>query len=170
MSKVITISDDAYEFVMSTAHELETQNNRHTDTPIFRIYETQKVERREGCGDHVERLDYEGAEEHYCQDCKGILESTDYDYDQLPDVFSDACDCRYSDGATWTFDKELLPASGGYDGVAFLTEKAAEEYRESNHYHFTGGGVVYAESAFRNHELKTLIAAIKEIANPEVRS
>lgn len=164
MSKTITISDEAFEFIQRTAVELETQDNRHTDTPIYRIYETRKVERREACGDHVERLDYEGAEEHYCDNCKTVLEETDGDYDQLPDVFSDGCDCRYSDGATWTFDKELLPATGGYDGVAFLTEKAAEEYRQDNDYHFNGGGVVYAESAFRNHELKALIGVIKQVA------
>lgn len=164
MSKTITLSDEAYDFIQRTAHELDTQDSRHTDTPIYRIYETRKVERREGCGDHVERLDYDGADEHYCQSCQEILKNTDYDYDQLPDVFSDGCDCRYSDGATWTFDKKLLPATSGYDGVAFLTEKAAEEYRQDNGYHFNGGGVVYVESAFRNHELKSLIAVIKQIA------
>lgn len=30
MVKTITISDEAYEFIQRTAHELETQDNRHT--------------------------------------------------------------------------------------------------------------------------------------------
>ncbi|MGW5074022.1 hypothetical protein [Rhodococcus sp. NPDC004095] len=169
MVKTITISDEAYEFIQRTAHELETQNNRHTDTPIFRIYENQKVERRDGCGEHMARLDYEGAEEHWCDTCKKIWKETDWDEEALPPLGEEGCYCDSLDDAHWTYAVKLLPAIGGYDGVAFLTEKAAEEYREANHYHFTGGGVVYAESAFRNHELRPLIAVIKEIAKPEAK-
>jgi hypothetical protein len=160
--KVANLSDETFAFLKRTAQELETQDNRHTDTPIFRIYEEIKVERRDGCGDHMDRLDYEGAEEHYCGHCKQILEETDQDFDKLPPLSDDNCDCQYLDDAHWTYDIDLLPAQGGYDGVAFLTEKAAQEYLDANHYHFTKG-VVYAQSAFRNWELKGLIAAIKEI-------
>lgn len=164
MSKTITISDEALEFIQRTAVELETQDNRHTDTPIFRIYEKQKVERRDGCGDHTARLDYEGAEEHWCSTCKKIWAESDWDEDKLPQLGEDGCHCDVLDDAHWTYDIKLLPATGGYDGVGFLTEKAAEDYRQANHYHFNGGGVVYAESAFRNHELKALIAVIKQVA------
>lgn len=93
-------------------HEPETQNNRHTETPIFRIYEEQEIEPGRGRERlDYERLDYERAEDHYCDGCKAILANTDYDYDQLPDVFSEDCDFRYSDGATRRFDRELLPAA-----------------------------------------------------------
>lgn len=151
-----------YEFLKRTGYELNTQHNRHTETPIFRIYEETKVERASGNGDFIERLDYEGAEEHYCNNCKKLLEDNDYDYDKLPELGDVSCDCKYEDGATWTFDRQLLPAQGGYDGVAFLTEKAAEQYRLENHYHFNAKGVIYAESAFRNDELRTLIKFLKE--------
>ncbi|MDQ0825400.1 hypothetical protein QFZ60_001573 [Arthrobacter sp. B2I5] len=160
-SLAITISESTLAFLQRTARELETQNNRHTATPVFRIYEEIKVEKRDGCGDHLERLDYEGAEDHYCSHCKDLL-GEEMDFDKLPSIGEDGCDCNYIDEAHWTFDVELLPAQGGYDGVAFLTEKAAQEYLESNSYHFDKG-VVYAESAFRNHELNALIEAIKEI-------
>lgn len=163
MSKQITVelTDEQYAFIKQTAHELETQDNRHTATPIFRIYEDTKVEKRDGCGDHTERLDYEGAEEHYCKPCQKILADTDGDYEKLPELGAADCFCDVIDEAHWTYDIELLPASGGYDGVAFLTERAAEEYRKANHYHFNNGGVVYAESAFRNWELQEIIAIIK---------
>ncbi len=163
MVKTITLKDDTYKFLVETARQLETQDNRHTAVPIYRIYEKIKVERASGNGDEIERLDYEGAELQYCDNCKQKLEDSDYDFSVLPPLDASDCDCKYEDGATWTFDIELLPAEGGYDGVAFLTEKAAEEYRKNNHYHFNDGGVVYAESAFRNWELIGLIDAIKEI-------
>ena len=60
--KTIRVSDETYDFLMETAHNLNTQDNRHTDTPIFRIYENRKIERGEGRGEYEERLDYEGAE------------------------------------------------------------------------------------------------------------
>lgn len=84
MSKTITMSDDVYEFIKRTAHELETRNNRHTHTPIFRIYEKQKIERRDGCGDHMARLHHEGAEEHWCKTCKEIWEESDWGEAKLP--------------------------------------------------------------------------------------
>ncbi|MBW4814611.1 hypothetical protein [Rhodococcus qingshengii] len=165
MSKLtVDINEETALFIKSIAHELSTQNNRHTDTPIFRIYEEQKVERRDGCGDHTERLDYEGAHEYWCEPCKRIWEEFDCHDDRLPALGEDDCYCDGLADAHWTYDIELLPAVGGYDGVAFLTEKAAQEYLESNSYHFTKG-VVYAESAFRNHELKPIIAALQEIGS-----
>lgn len=163
MSKTITISDEIAEFLKETAHQLETQDNRHTDTPIFRIYDKQKIEKRDGCGDHIARLDYEGAEEHYCHVCTEILEESDYDYDKLPVIGQDGCYCDGLDDAHWTYDIVLRPADSTYDGVAFFTEKAAQEYLDANRYHFNEGAVVFAESAFRNWELKDTIKAIKEI-------
>ena len=163
--KTINVSDEMYEFLLETGKQLNTQDNRHTDTPIYRIYENREIERGEGRGEYEARLDYEGAEDHYCTNCKKILEDNDYDFDALPDIYSDDCDCRYTTGATWHFDKELVPSQSTYDGVAFLTEKAAEEYRQNNNYHFEGGGVVYAESAFRNWELKNIIEFLKELPN-----
>lgn len=162
----IEIDDELLQFAQETAHELKTQNNRHTDTPIFRIYEEIKVEKRDGCGDHVARLDYEGAEEHYCSTCRKILEDNDFDYEKLPPIGEQGCDCNYIDEAHWTYDVDLLPAQGGYDGVAFVTEKAAQEYLKANHYHFTNG-VVYAESAFRNWELKGLMKLVHLFAAEE---
>ena len=162
----IEIDDELLQFAQETAHELKTQDNRHTDTPIFRIYEEIKVEKRDGCGDHISRLDYEGAEEHYCSHCQKILEDTDQDFDKLPVIGEDGCDCNYIDDAHWTYDVDLLPAQGGYDGVAFVTEKAAQEYLKANHYHFTNG-VVYAESAFRNWELKGLMKLVQLFAVEE---
>lgn len=160
----LELDDELIKFLKETAHNLKTQDNRHTDTPIYRIYENQEVERNEGCGDHIRRHNYEGAEEHWCDHCKKLWEESDWDEDALPEVGQDGCDCPYTSGACLTYDKELLPALGGYDGVAFLTEAAAEEeYRKNNHYHFTGGGEVYAESAFRNWELKDTIKAIISI-------
>lgn len=160
MKKVtFELTDEQWEFIKITGNELETQDNRHTDTPIFRIYEEIKVEKRDGCGDHIARLDYEGAEEHYCSHCKELL-GDDMDFDKLPVIGEDGCDCNYIDDAHWTYDVDLLPAQGGYDGVAFLTEKAAQEYLKNNHYHFTNG-VVYAESAFRNWELQGIIELLK---------
>lgn len=163
MTKSIQVSDEAYEFLQNLSVQLNTQDNRHTDTPIFRIYEELKIEKRDGCGDHTARLDYEGAEEHYCGHCKDILKKFDYDYDKLPTLGEDDCYCDGISEAHWTYDIELSPSTSDYDGVAFLTEKAAQEYLESNHYHFTKG-VVYAESAFRNHELKPLIKIVKEFS------
>lgn len=162
----IEIDDELLQFAQETAHELKTQDNRHTDTPIFRIYEEIKVEKRDGCGDHIARLDYEGAEEHYCSTCQKILEDNDQDFDKLPPIGEQGCDCNYIDEAHWTYDVDLLPAQGGYDGVAFVTEKAAQEYLKANHYHFTNG-VVYAESAFRNWELKGLMKLVQLFAQEE---
>lgn len=51
----LELDDELIKFLKETAHNLKTQNNRHTDTPIFRIYENQEVERNEGCGDHIRR-------------------------------------------------------------------------------------------------------------------
>jgi hypothetical protein len=162
MTKVtFDLTDEQLAFIKETAYQLENQDNRHTETPIFRIYEEIKVEKRDGCGDHIDRLDYEGAEDHYCQHCKELL-GEDMDFDKLPAIGEDGCDCNYIDDAHWTYDVDLLPAQGGYDGVAFLTEKAAKEYLDANHYHFDKG-VVYAESAFRNWELKSLIDIIKTL-------
>lgn len=158
-----TLNDEQLKFIKETAHNLETQDKRHTETPIFRIYEVIKVERREGCGEFKERLDYEGAEDHYCDYCKNILSYNDGDTSKLPSLDHEDCDCNYETDAVWTFDKELLPAQGGYDGVAFLTYEAAESYRKANDYHFNGGGEVYAESAFRNWELKGVIDLVKTL-------
>lgn len=155
----IEIDDELLQFARETAHELKTQDNRHTATPIFRIYEEIKVEKRDGCGDHLARLDYEGAEEHYCDTCKKLM-GEDMDFDKLPPIGEQGCDCNYIDDAHWTYDIDLLPAQGGYDGVAFVTEKAAQEYLKANHYHFTNG-TVYAESAFRNWELQGLMKLVQ---------
>lgn len=164
MTKVtLELDDELVAFLKETAHNLKTQDNRHTDTPIFRIYEIQEVERAAGCGDHIRRHNYEGAEDHWCDHCKKLWEESDWNEDALPEVGEDGCDCPWTDDATLTYDEDLLPAQGGYDGVAFLTEHAAEEYRKNNHYHFTDGGIVYAESAFRNWELKDTIKAIISI-------
>lgn len=163
MSKTITLSDEAADFFKLTAEQLNTQDNRHTDTPIFRIYDEQKIEKRDGCGDHMARLDYEGAEEHYCHVCTEILENSDFDFDKLPAIGEDGCYCDGLEDAHWTYDIELVPANDSYDGVAFFTEKAAQEYLDDNRYHFNKGAVVYAESAFRNWELKDTIKFIKEV-------
>lgn len=165
--KTIQVSDEMYDFLMETSFELNTQDNRHTDTPIFRIYENRKIERGEGRGEYEERLDYEGAEDNYCAKCQQVLEDNDYDFDKLPDIYSDECDCRYTTGATWHFDKELVPSASDYDGVAFLTEAAAEQYRKNNDYHFESKGVVYAESAFRNWELKNIISFLQSLNPPK---
>lgn len=163
MAKVtIELDDELIKFIKETAHNLKTQDSRHTDTPIYRIYEKTKVERQEGNGDHAERYQYEGAEDNYCDTCKEILEENNHDFEKLPPLDDDDCDCRY-EGAVFFYDETLAPAEGGYDGVGFLTESAAEEYRENNHYHFTEGGVVYAESAFRNWELKGVIDVLTKI-------
>lgn len=160
---LIRISRDLLPFIKETAEQLKSQDNRHTDTPIFRIYEVKKVERRDGCGEFTERLTYEGAEEYYCRSCRKILEDNDYDFDKLPEIGEEACSCDCIDDAHWTFDKKLLPADdGAYSGVGFLTEKAAQEYLQANSYHFNQG-VVYAESAFRNWELRNIIRLIEEL-------
>lgn len=156
----LDLNDEQLAFIKETALQLKTQDNRHTDTPIFRIYEEIKVEKRDGCGDHIERLDYEGAEEHYCDHCKRILEDNDQDFEKLPTIGEDGCSCNYIDDAHWTYDIELLPSKSVYDGVAFITEKAAQDYLKANSYHFNKG-VVYAESAFRNWELQSIINLIK---------
>lgn len=164
MKVTLDLTDEQWQFVKDTAHELQTQDNRHTDTPIYRIYEEIKVEKRDGCGDHLERLDYEGAEEHYCGHCRSILNANDGDLDKLPPIGESDCYCDAEDDAHWTYDVELLPAQGGYDGVAFITEKAAQQYLEANHYHFNKG-VVYAESAFWNWELKGIIDLLKTMGD-----
>ena len=51
MVKTITLKDDTYKFLVETARQLETQDNRHTAVPIYRIYEKIKVERASGNGD-----------------------------------------------------------------------------------------------------------------------
>lgn len=165
MKVTLELSAGQIDFLKTTGLELSTQDNRHTHIPIFRIYENIKVEKRDGCGDHLERLDYEGAEEHYCVHCTNLIEKADGDIDaaNLPVIGEDGCGCNYLDDAHWTYDVKLLPAEGGYDGVAFLTEKAAQDYLESNHYHFNKG-VVYAESAFRNHELIPLREILQEVS------
>jgi hypothetical protein len=163
MKVTLDLTDEQWQFIKETGHELQTQDNRHTATPIFRIYEEIKVEKRDGCGEHLERLEYEGAEENYCGHCRSILNANDGDLEKLPPIGESDCYCDAEPDAHWTYDIELLPSQSSYDGVAFLTEKAAQQYLEANHYHFTKG-VVYAESAFRNWELKGIIDVLKTMS------
>lgn len=141
-----------------TSDELATQDNLVTNFPIWYVTEIKKVERSDG--EFKERLDYDAiTEDKLCESCRKLWEEDG----ELPED----CDNYFCEDSFWHFDKEREFTS--YGSMFFFTQKACQDYIDSNRYHFNEPEP-YAGSAFRNGELEDVIHLLLLAGQNEINS
>lgn len=154
----IEIPDSLAEQLIATGKELASQDNLHTNWPVWYVTEIKKVQRPDGEGEFRERIDVDAIDDKdLCDDCRNLWENEG----DIPNE-CDSYACR--DTMYW-FDKEREFAS--YGSEFFLTQKACQEYIDANAYHFSNPKP-YAGSAHRNHEIQPIIQALILMAGEEV--
>lgn len=158
--KTIELPDHLADALIATGKELATQDNLATAWPIWYVTEIKKVQRPEGEGEKMERIDYDAIDsDDLCESCAKKWE----DDGEIPDQ----CDNYACRGTFWWYDEEREFAS--YGSEFFFTQKACQEYIDANSYHFNQPRP-YAGSAHRNHEIQPIIQALILAAGEEVPS
>lgn len=128
----IQIKKSSLEFLVKTAHELNTQDNRSTADPYyFCIQHEERAENSEG--DHVVFIDPEDDYEEY-ESLKEMEAAIEFNY---------------------SWEKNL-------GSNTFLTEKACERHMRQNAHHMGKDAVSFVGRFFRNPEMENVIEVIKE--------
>lgn len=172
--KTIEVSDDVYNRLMEMSDLMEKQDNRATSSPLFAVYEKIFVPNIHGEGDIVR---YHGPEtdgeihekslieylrewigdEEFEEKTKSLDKSDRQYIEEVADVF----------GLTKnTYDVQTAPCGyGGSGSQIYITEKAADEHINSNHYHYHEA-FTYVVSGCRNEEMKFIQDFIYNLKYP----
>ena len=137
--KVITPQSEYLEQLKAIQHELKTQDNRCTADPIFLVEECERITGMDS--EYVDDYVWYDLENHSEADEEETKMLEDLD-DKLEDIPNQWQKCYY-------FDKWKTVQS-------FFTEKAAQQYVDSCYYRHRGKLRVYADSLYRNHEMKMI--------------
>lgn len=142
------------------AQEMLTQNKRSTAWPIFVVVEDKKVwhpDRSILDADGKERIDVDCLKgDDLCEKCREIWEEEE---STLPED-CDNPDCEGS-FAYYRIEEDVPNMRAGF----FFTAKACDEHIQAQRHHYDDSAKSYAISAFANHELQTVMAAIVGIKN-----
>ena len=129
--------------IKSIGEEMNRQDNRATQFPLYVVQETKEVITHEDFADYYICVDEEGQkmdEESLCEDCEGEDE-----------LRSPCVGCGFSRRVP-VKEEEVFALRAG----VFLTAKACEEHIESNKYHYSKPRS-YAISAWRNYEMQAIM-------------
>ena len=138
---------------------MREQNNRGTQYPTFCVYEKRRRWTNEYEED-VRKIRKEDADErHLCAECRIFADKGKELPEECEDCDSDAFD-YYKD--------ETAPAQ--WDGGGFFfTEKACNEYMESNAHHLDSP-YSYVPSAYRNPEVIHIMQQILLLTGDDIPS
>jgi hypothetical protein len=147
----IAIPEKDYELLRHMMRRIMAQDNRLTAHPLYCVYQKQIVFKAEGCGDKWGWLDKEGhilSEKEEAEAIAEYREENPEDAKDLTDV--DIIEHKLENRKV-EYSIEDVPVSG----QTYLTEKAAQDHIDRNHYHYKEP-FVYVESAWRNFEMQNL--------------
>lgn len=165
--KTIKVSDEIYDFLISTSKEINSQDNRITAEPYFyQIREEKEIATGEGMGEEVWVMD---GEIHLRteQDIKeAVFEWKEWDLENK------LHQKKYSELGGWEIDEILeenyrkVHVSVDYTySNCFLTEKAARQHIKING-HNLKSPVDYLIHAYRNHEMINIFKFLKGLTEP----
>jgi hypothetical protein len=188
--KTITVTDEMYKFLVETGHNIITQDNRCTRTPIVFVIEAKCEEMRpEGYAAKNKIINQEGIEieikeiveairqnlETAVEKCMTALEAEDSemmlsvakDLDDIHNIIDvDAFIEEYCNH--WRlvhYDEMFRPKTS--EGGFFLTEKAANAHLKINGHHYREPRT-YVEYAHRNPEVEGIVNFLKKVAQDSV--
>lgn len=147
--KTINVTDEQYAELVKMAEQIKTQDNCCTADPIFCIYQKAKVVKPEGYGDVEAYIDEEGQiiDDDKVNDDDNFKEARAENPDLPKDAIIKSLGWRKIE-----YSIEDVPV---VNGQYYFTSAGAKEHIRRNHYHY-GEPFVYAESTWRNPELKLI--------------
>lgn len=143
--KKIVLTDQQYEQLKQLALEMESQDNRATQYPLFVIMVDKKVYGSYEWCDEAERKEESDGE--LCSSCEKLADEGE----ELPE-YCNNCDSDCFVWFKWEQDFDL-------EAGVFLTAKACDEHIRLNHYHYTNPRS-YGISAWRNYEMQDIMKLI----------
>lgn len=164
--KTITVTDETYDFLMTLAQEINTQDNRATAKPYyFAIQEDEEVYVPDGCGDEIwVDCDGDGVRLRTEDDIKEAIfewkgwtignKSNEKEYNQM-DWYAREIILEEH------YRKVDMVIGHKYSNV-FLTKKAYEQHLLENR-HNLNNPQPYRFHAFRNKEMSMLFKFIEEL-------
>lgn len=183
--KTLKISDEQYNFFNNLLDLMTDQDYRHTQRPLYYIYQKDRIYRIDD-GDgyvYVDTMgDYRETDEYTTKEDAVYKLDSDQDlwiFDRMEDEYAeipedlekeiDGWDFVHKDGVTLErvayqdITKPVLNCG------PFLTEKAANAHITANHYHYDSPHT-YVDGMWRNPELIETIQKLFEIFGKEVPS
>ena len=164
--KTITVTDETYDFLMTLAQEINTQDNRSTAKPYyFAIQEDEEVYVPDGCGDEI-WVDHDG---------DGVKLRTEEDikeaiFEWKGWTIGNKSDEKEFNLMDWYARENILEEHyrkvdmviGHKYSNVFLTKKAYEQHLLENR-HNLNNPQSYLFHAFRNKEMSMLFKFIEEL-------
>ena len=140
--------------ILELKKEMETQDNLSTHNPLFVVFDIEKIP---SSSDYTSDSEWIWDNESYSEEeLKECMKDNDIKFDesnwetvaQIHDIYL----CYYIEKRTYQ--------------NAFLTRKAAQQFIDQNHYHFSKP-FIYVHGMWRNHEL---VAVRDHFINYKVRN
>lgn len=158
--QTVTFTDEQVEFLEQLTTEMQTQNIRMTQYPLFYVYQRERRYFETGTYgyDYEERsfsADHGEPKEELCSDCYNLYNANA----DLPE-YTD-CDCNVV-----YVKEEDVPA---IDVGPFFSEKAAQNHIDKNYYHYYKP-FIYVNSAWRNYELQEVLQLLFTLVGKEIPS
>lgn len=138
---------DKLQELKAIGEEMQVQDNRHTENPLFVIQEDSRVYGVDDAEFKERDNDYEG---DLCEACDALCDegkSLEDDCEECPD-----------EAFNWYKIEKVFNLSPG----VFFTAKACQEHIDSNEYHYTNPRS-FAVGTYRNPEMKAVINFLKNI-------
>jgi len=147
-----TINEEDLKFLIDTGKEMNKQNNRCTQFPVFVVMHKVKVYGDSSYCSEVERKNREdyNAEEVLCDKCQKLFDKDK----KLPDY----CEECGSDGFSWFNWEDKIEDGCG----VFLTAKAAQRHIDENYYHYYKP-FTYGISCWRNPEMQKVLEILSKL-------
>jgi len=136
--------------MINISKEMNIQDNRCTDYPLFVVMVDEEHWCNEGIADKHKRIE-ETDPELLCEDCLAKY----HEDDELPD-FCEECD---PDAFVWYRIVDHIDLNPG----VFFTAKACQEHIDANKYHYNNPRV-YGIGCWRNEEMRGVIDFMRGIS------
>lgn len=169
--KSVEIPDSLYEAIVEIGKQRKVQNNRATGDPLyFSVEDVVWTPAHEGCGERTVFYLGNETETYAIDELKEHL--ADYYEMDVPPEFDEWVKDEDAYAISVHLDKMGLPHRYGEESKShvrsnvFFTEKACEEHIASN-LHNLHDPHSYAEHAYRNHEMKSVIELIDLITKQD---
>lgn len=168
--KTITVTDETYDFLMTLAQEINTQDNRSTSKPYyFAIQEDEEVYVPDGCGDAIwVDCDGDGVKLRTEEDMKEAI------FEWKGWTIGNKSNEKEYNKMDW-YDREIILEENyrkvdmvighKYSNV-FFTKKASEQHLLENR-HNLNNPQSYRFHAFRNKEMSMLFKFLEELTRYE---
>jgi hypothetical protein len=137
--------------MLKTSNEMNTQNNRCAEYPLFVIQEDMEEWCNEGIADRCKRTE-ETDVDLLCEECSKIWDEDG----ELPEN----CENCEHDAFDWYRIVDHIDLNAG----VFLTAKACQEHIDCNSYHYENPRV-YGIGCWRNPEMEEVIKFMRGLTN-----